>query len=100
MFNLYYNGYHNVKKAKSTIKWGMDMKISYKKLWIELINRDIKKSDLKKLTGLSAGTITKLNKNEPVSVAVLLSICEVLQCDIGDICSAVSTSDSNVPEGS
>ena len=68
----------------------MDMKISYKKLWIELINRDIKKSDLKKLTGLSAGTITKLNKNEPVSVAVLLSICEVLQCDIGDICSAVS----------
>ena len=66
------------------------MKINYKKLWIELINRDIKKSDLRKLTGLSAGTITKLNKNEPVSVAVLLSICEVLQCDIGDICSAVS----------
>ena len=66
------------------------MKISYKKLWIELINRDIKKSDLRKLTGLSAGTITKLNKNKPVSVAVLLSICEVLQCDIGDICSAVS----------
>ena len=66
------------------------MKISYKKLWIELINRDIKKSDLKKLTGLSAGTITKLNKNEPVSITVLLSICEVLHCDIGDICSAVS----------
>ena len=75
----------------------MDMKISYKKLWIELINRDIKKSDLRKLTGLSAGTITKLNKNEPVSVAVLLSICEVLQCDIGDICSAVS--DGNVADG-
>jgi DNA-binding Xre family transcriptional regulator len=74
----------------------MDMKISYKKLWIELINRDIKKSDLRKLTGLSAGTITKLNKNEPVSVAVLLSICEVLQCDIGDICSVVS--DGNVAE--
>ena len=66
------------------------MNISYKKLWIELIKRDIKKSDLRKLTGLSAGTITKLNKNEPVSVAVLLSICEVLQCDIGDICSVVS----------
>lgn len=66
------------------------MNISYKKLWIELIKRDIKKSDLRKLTGLSAGTITKLNKNEPVSVAVLLSICEVLHCDIGDICSVVS----------
>ena len=72
------------------------MNISYKKLWIELIKRDIKKSDLRKSTGLSAGTITKLNKNEPVSVAVLLSICEVLQCDIGDICSAVS--DSNITE--
>ena len=71
-------------------KWGMDMNISYKKLWIELIKRDIKKSDLRKSTGLSAGTITKLNKNEPVSIAVLLSICEVLHCDIGDICSAVS----------
>ena len=65
------------------------MNISYKKLWIELINRDIKKSELRKLTGLLAGTITKLNKNEPVSIAVLLSICEVLNCDIGDICSAV-----------
>ena len=73
------------------------MKINYKKLWIELINRDIKKSHLKKLTGLSAGTITKLNKNEPVSITVLLSICEVLQCDIGDICSAVS--DGNVTDG-
>ena len=73
------------------------MKISYKKLWIELINRDIKKSDLKKLTGLSAGTITKLNKNEPVSITVLLSICEALQCDICDICSAVS--DGNVTDG-
>ena len=50
----------------------MNMNISYKKLWIELINRDIKKSELRKLTGLSAGTITKLNKNEPVSIAVLL----------------------------
>lgn len=66
------------------------MNISYKKLWIELIKRDIKKSDLRKLTGLSAETITKLNKNEPVSIAVLLSICELLHCDIGDICSAVS----------
>ena len=73
------------------------MKINYKKLWIELINRDIKKSDLKKLTGLSAGTITKLNKNEPVSITVLLSICEALQCDTGDICSAVS--DGNVTDG-
>lgn len=65
------------------------MKISYKKLWILLIEKNIKKSELRELTGLSAGTITRLNKNEPISVAALLSICNALNCDIGDICSAV-----------
>ena len=47
------------------------------------------RSELRELTGLSAGTITRLNKNEPISVATLLSICNALNCDIGDICSAV-----------
>jgi DNA-binding Xre family transcriptional regulator len=65
------------------------MKISYKKLWIKLLKKDIKKSKLRELTGLSAGTFTKLNKNEPVSLNVMISICEVLECDIGDICSVV-----------
>lgn len=69
------------------------MKISYKKLWIKLIEQDIKKSDLRKLTGLSAGTITRLNKNEPVSITVLLSVCEALKCDIGDICSVAPNDD-------
>lgn len=69
------------------------MNISYKKLWIELIKRDIKKSELRKLTGLSAGTITRINKNEPVSITVLLAICKALSCDIGDICSAVNDAD-------
>lgn len=70
------------------------MNISYKKLWIKLIEKDIKKSDLRKLTGLSAGTITRLNKNEPVSIAVLLSICKVLSCDIGDICTAIGDNEN------
>lgn len=70
------------------------MNISYKKLWIKLIEKDIKKSDLRKLTGLSTGTITRLNKNEPVSIAVLLTLCELLSCDIGDICSAIVDDDT------
>lgn len=74
------------------------MSINYKKLWIELIKRDIKKSELRRLTGLSAGTITRLNKNEPVSITVLLSICKVLDCDIGDICSAVSDAEASVTD--
>lgn len=67
------------------------MNISYKKLWIKLIEKDIKKSDLRKLTGLSTGTITRLNKNEPVSIAVLLTLCELLSCDI---CSAIVDDDT------
>ncbi len=70
------------------------MKISYKKLWFKLVELDMKKSELRKLTGLSAGTITRLNKNEPVSITVLLSICEALNCDIGDICSAIPEDES------
>lgn len=65
------------------------MKISYKKLWLILIEKDIKKSDLRKITGISSGTFTKLNKNEPVALTILLTLCEKLDCDIGDICAAV-----------
>lgn len=69
------------------------MNISYKKLWIKLLEKDIKKTEFKELVGISPGTLTKLNKNEPVSLTVLLSICEVLNCDIGDICSAINESE-------
>ncbi|EEX47694.1 MULTISPECIES: helix-turn-helix domain-containing protein [Jonquetella] len=65
------------------------MKISYKKLWVMLIERDITKVDLRKATGLSAGTMSKLNKGEEVSLSVLLRICAYLGCNIGDICEAI-----------
>ena len=61
------------------------MAASYKKLWKLLIDRDMKKKDLRMLTGLSSSTIAKITKNEPVSTDVLVKICSVLQCDIGDI---------------
>ena len=65
------------------------MKISYKKLWMLLIQRDITKVRLKRDLGLAAGTMSKLNKGEYVALSVLLRICEYLDCDIGDICEAV-----------
>ena len=65
------------------------MKISYKKLWMLLIQRDIAKVRLKRDLGLAAGTMSKLNKGEDVALSVLLRICEYLDCDIGDICEAV-----------
>jgi len=57
--------------------------ISYKKLWKLLIDRDLKKNDLRKL--LSPATVSKLNSNKLVSLSVLIQICKYLRCDLGDI---------------
>ena len=65
------------------------MKISYKKLWMLLIQKDITKVRLKRDLGLAAGTMSKRNKGEDVALSVLLRICDYLDCDIGDICQAV-----------
>ena len=68
------------------------MKISYKKLWMFLIEKDVTKPTLRKELGLSTGTMSKLNKGEDVALSVLLRICDYLDCDIGDICEAVRVS--------
>ena len=73
---------------------GAFMKISYKKMWMLLIQRDITKVRLKRDLGLAAGTMSKLNKGEDVALSVLLRICDYLDCDIGDICEAVRTNDA------
>ncbi len=65
------------------------MKVSYKKLWMQLIQKDITKSTLRKDLGFSTSTMSKLNKGEEVSLSVLLRLCDYLKCDIGDICEAV-----------
>ena len=67
------------------------MKISYKKLWVMLIQREITKVQLRADVGISAGTMSKLNKGEDGALSVLLRICDYLNCDIGDICEAVRT---------
>ena len=65
------------------------MKISYKKLWVLLIQKDVTKVTLRKELGISTSTMSKLNKGEEVALSVLLRICDYLDCDIGDICEAV-----------
>jgi len=70
---------------------GVYMKISYKKLWVLLIQKDITKVTLRKELGMSTSTMSKLNKGEEVALSVLLRICDYLDCDIGDICEAMKT---------
>lgn len=59
--------------------------ISYNKLWKLLIDLNMNKSDLRKLVGMSSGSLAKLGKNEPVSMDIILRICQKLSCDISDI---------------
>lgn len=67
----------------------MSMKMSYKKLWIRLVEHDISPATLRKDLNIATGTMTKMRKNEEVALSVLLRICEYLNCNIGDICDAV-----------
>lgn len=61
------------------------MQISYKRLWKLLIDKDMNKTALKDAAGLSATTVAKLGKNQPISMESMMKICRVLHCDIGDI---------------
>lgn len=67
------------------------MKISYKKLWIRLIEQEVSPATLRKDLNIATGTMTKLRRNEEVALFVLLRICEYLDCNIGYICDAVRT---------
>ena len=61
------------------------MSISYKKLWKLLIDRDMKKKDLREAAGISTASMAKLGKNENVNTEILIKVCKALNCDISDI---------------
>jgi len=61
------------------------MSVSYKNLWKLLIDKDMKKKDLREAAGISTSSMAKLGKNENVTTDVLVKICKALNCDISDI---------------
>ena len=61
------------------------MAISYKKLWKLLIDKDMTAVELRQATGIAPNTMTKLRRDEEVSLSVLVKICTVLNANIGDI---------------
>jgi len=63
--------------------------ISYKKLWKLLIDKDMNKTDLREAIGVSTATIARLSKGEPVTMEVLVKMCETLDCNVGDIVDVV-----------
>ena len=71
------------------------LRISYNKLWKLLIDKKISAADLRKTTEMAPNTMTKLRRDEAVSMSVLLRIAEYLDCDIGDICEFVREEHTN-----
>ena len=65
------------------------MAVSYKKLWKLLIDKDMKKKDLRIATGITTTALAKLGKNEHVNTEILAKICKVLECNIEDIVEVV-----------
>ena len=61
------------------------MTISYKRLWVMLAHREMSKAELRRQAGLSPATFTKLRRNQPVSMEVLMKIAQSLGCNIGDM---------------
>jgi len=61
------------------------MRVSYNKLWKLLIDRRMNRSQMRKAADISTFTLAKLGKDEKVSMAVLERICDVLNCNIGDV---------------
>ena len=61
------------------------MAASYKKLWKLLIDKDMRKEDLRLKAGITTTAMAKLGRNETVHMDVLLKICDALDCDIDDV---------------
>lgn len=61
------------------------MAISYNKLWKLLVDKKMSKADLRKAAGIAPNTMTRLRRDEEVTLAVLNKICQTLEVDIGDI---------------
>ena len=61
------------------------MAVTYKKLWIMLIERNLSKPAFRDMADISPSTMTKLNKNLHVTMEMLEKICRSLDCGFGDI---------------
>jgi len=66
-------------------------KISYKKLWKLLIDKDLNKQTLSQTANISASTLTKMSKGETVNIEMLVRICNALDCEFHDVVELVSS---------
>lgn len=65
--------------------------VSYNKLWKILIDKNLKKTDLIRLSGISSATLAKMSSNQSVSMETLVKICLLLDCELSDIVTITSS---------
>ena len=72
-----------------------NMSLSYKKLWKQLIDRDMTRTELRQATGISPSTFARLSKGDYVASSVIDRICQELKCDVGDMMEVVLDDDAH-----
>lgn len=75
----------------------MERTVSYDKLWKKLIDKKMSRTDLKEKSGISTVSLAKLGKNENLTTAVLVKICNALDCDISEIMEVIPDVSANKP---
>ena len=72
-------------KHSQRLLGGINMRISYQKLWRMMRNNKMKKGDLAVAAEISGYAMSKLSREEPVSLEIIMRLCKVFHCDIGDL---------------
>lgn len=75
------------------------MAVSYRKLWKLLIDKDMKKKDLRMISGISTNALAELGKNERVTTDIIDKICCTLNCDVGDVMEIVDDGHGHTFQG-
>jgi len=74
------------------------MKVSYKKLWKLLIDKEINKRQLARMANVSGSTLTKLSKGESVNMEIIVRICSTLNCTFDDVVEMLPDEDTVIPQ--
>ena len=74
------------------------MALSYNRMWKLLVDKKMSKADLRKAAEIAPNTMTKLRRDKAVNLAILGRICDVLDCDFGDIMEYVKDAKINTEE--
>ena len=83
--SISYNVLYKVVTIWEATSGGVEMTVSYNKLWQLMKDNRMKKSELAAAASISQYSMTKLNQNKPVAMEVMLRLCKVFHCDIGDL---------------